>query len=62
MYTVKEQSANGTVEEGSGSGNSSGNSTSGGGGSSGAAGRSSHAVALTSIVGLSMAFVFGMSL
>ncbi|KAF4819145.1 hypotheticall protein [Colletotrichum siamense] len=62
VYTVKEQSANGTVEEGSGSGNSSGNSTSGGGGSSGAAGRSSHAVALTSIVGLSMAFVFGMSL
>lgn len=58
MYVVKEQSANGTAEEG---GNGT-NSTEGGSGTSDASGRASHAVALTSVVGLSMAFVFGMSL
>ncbi|KAF9870177.1 hypothetical protein CkaCkLH20_12263 [Colletotrichum karsti] len=60
VYPVKEQNANGTVEEGGG-GNAS-NSTSGGGGTSGASGRGAHVAALTSVVGLSMAFVFGLSL
>ncbi|OHW99967.1 hypothetical protein CSPAE12_01197 [Colletotrichum incanum] len=58
VYPIKEQSANGTSD----SGNSTGNSTGGGGGSSGAAGSGAHMLALTSVVGLSMAFVFGMSL
>ncbi|TEA20685.1 Uncharacterized protein C8034_v008176 [Colletotrichum sidae] len=63
VYPIKEQSANGTVEDGgsgSGSGNAS-NSTSGNG-SSAASGRASSFVALTSVVGLSMAFVFGLTL
>ncbi|KAF6814850.1 Uncharacterized protein CSOJ01_03861 [Colletotrichum sojae] len=58
VYVVKEQSANGTAEEG---GNGT-NSTEGGSSTSDASGRASHAVALTSVVGLSMAFVFGLSL
>ncbi|KAF4784053.1 hypothetical protein HER10_EVM0003450 [Colletotrichum scovillei] len=58
VHTIKEQSANGTNST---SGNSTGNSTSGSG-SSGAAGSGAHMLALSSVVGLSMAFVFGMSL
>ncbi|WYZ44464.1 hypothetical protein EsH8_VII_000900 [Colletotrichum jinshuiense] len=59
VYPIKEQSANGTSD--SDSGNSTGNST-GGGAPSDAPGRSAHTVALSSVVGLSMAFVLGMSL
>ncbi|KAK1977799.1 hypothetical protein LZ30DRAFT_691890 [Colletotrichum cereale] len=55
VHGVKDQ----TTNETSGSGNGTGNST---GGSSGAAGSGAHLLALTSVVGLSMAFVFGMSL
>ncbi|GKT42995.1 uncharacterized protein ColSpa_03176 [Colletotrichum spaethianum] len=58
VHPIKEQSENGTSD----SGNSTGNSTGGGGGSSGAAGSGTHMLALTSVVSLSMAFVFGMSL
>ncbi|KAJ0318044.1 hypothetical protein COL5a_010791 [Colletotrichum fioriniae] len=58
VHTIQEQSANGTNST---SGNSTSNSTTGGG-SSGAAGSGAHMLALSSVVGLSMAFVFGMSL
>ncbi|GJD03098.1 GPI anchored protein [Colletotrichum higginsianum] len=60
VYTVKEQSANGTIE--GGAGNSTGNSTGGNGGSSDAAGSGVHMLALTTFVGLSFVFAFGMSL
>ncbi|CCF39372.1 hypothetical protein CH063_10222, partial [Colletotrichum higginsianum] len=60
VYTVKEQSANGTIE--GGAGNSTGNSTGGNGGSSGAAGSGVHMLALTTFVGLSFVFAFGMRL
>ncbi|KAK1958518.1 hypothetical protein LY78DRAFT_591926 [Colletotrichum sublineola] len=56
LHAVRDQTANET----SGSGNSTGNST--GGGSSGAAGSGAPLVALTSVVGLSMALIFGMSM
>ncbi|KAK1499044.1 hypothetical protein CCUS01_02665 [Colletotrichum cuscutae] len=58
VHTIKEQSANGTNST---SGNSTGNSTSGSG-SSGAAGNGARMLALSSVVGLGMAFVFGVSL
>ncbi|KAK2024640.1 hypothetical protein LX32DRAFT_696993 [Colletotrichum zoysiae] len=58
LHAVGDQTANGT---GGGGGNSTGNSTSGGG-SSGAAAGGANLVALASVVGLSTAFVFGMSL
>ncbi|EFQ25686.1 uncharacterized protein GLRG_00830 [Colletotrichum graminicola M1.001] len=58
LHAVTDQ----TTNETSGSGNSTGNSTGGGDGTSGAARSGSHLLALSSVVGLSMAFVFGMSL
>jgi len=58
LHTVKDQ----TTNETSGSGNSNGNSTGGTSGTSGAARSGAHLLALSSVVGFSMAFVFGMSL
>ncbi|KAL0935507.1 Uncharacterized protein CTRU02_210098 [Colletotrichum truncatum] len=62
VYPIKEQSANGTVEGGSGSGSGNASNGTGSGGTSDASGRGAHMAALTSVVGLSVAFVFGMSL
>ncbi|OLN81866.1 Uncharacterized protein CCHL11_07010 [Colletotrichum chlorophyti] len=59
LHVIQEQSGNGTNETGE-SGNSTGSN--GNGGSSDAPGRSAHMLALSSVVGLSMAFMFGMSL